>query len=645
MNNDQNTMKETNQSNSEKHSGTIKEQVMEKYKNLLRPSKKTILNRLKTYDLNDYIVRYKALIQEKVFVEDDYKNRILHDDFVFVVSIRYIPVGSAKCKANFKTVTEEWDVSKVDHIAFELEYGPNDYTSLDKITNNQEYADKFNTDQIVLYYQEVDYATIKMNLEKKAKELLDVRGEVEYLNISDIVYTDQCYVAEIAEIRLIALDKGIWIEKKVDLANQITIDNEPLRVNIEDLVSNFKKITKLSGFPYMLTALIYVIFTIFFFIQSLFANPIGIEPLHNGMYRIVNTILGNSLFQSFLFVILPVIVVFLVFKRYDNTHKLPTLHQIRKNIFSDKSPLVETAIELGKRGKMKRKIMVVFFSIILVFTIASSSYKLEEIKLYTTDDIKHLTEEDQSKRIVLMNDIHFDGYSGKIFEKFTGVFEGNGYTISGLEFTGIEIEYFFNNDKVSSPAIFGLNYGTIANVNFEDVLVQTYHSASIVTIANHGTIINVSVNQAEIQVIGDQSQHALQEYSAISLSNYGLIQDVSVKDVTYTIQEPSNDSKIHRVSLIATVNEGMIKNVYAEQYTINDLSYVSEFCISSCEDIYDRYEEGSIENINVYVGDTVDFYDIDSVTICDFNCLDTFDLETTMVDTPTRYYQIKLEEE
>jgi hypothetical protein len=97
--------------------------------------------------------------------------------------------------------------------------------------------------------------------------------------------------------------------------------------------------------------------------------------------------------------------------------------------------------------------------------------------------------------------------------------------------------------------------------------------------------------------------------------------------------------------LIATVNEGMIKNVYAEQYTINDLSYVSEFCISSCEDIYDRYEEGSIENINVYVGDTVDFYDIDSVTICDFNCLDTFNLETTMVDTPTRYYQIKLEEE
>jgi len=36
---------------------------------------------------------------------------------------------------------------------------------------------------------------------------------------------------------------------------------------------------------------------------------------------------------------------------------------------------------------------------------------------------------------------------------------------------------------------------------------------------------------------------------------------------------------------------------------------------------------------------------IDLFTVCDINCFDGFDLEITIVDTPKRYYQIKLEEE
>ncbi len=103
------------------------------------------------------------------------------------------------------------------------------------------------------------------------------------------------------------------------------------------------------------------------------------------------------------------------------------------------------------------------------------------------------------KAYILDSDISFDGNKINTFDNFSGVFNGNGHTISNFKIEP-------NNLNSAGITLFGNNSGTIKNLNLSNVtLSYDYasdasrdYSLGLLTTTNTGMINNVSINNYEV---------------------------------------------------------------------------------------------------------------------------------------------------
>lgn len=144
-----------------------------------------------------------------------------------------------------------------------------------------------------------------------------------------------------------------------------------------------------------------------------------------------------------------------------------------------------------KYGKKTVQFLIYFSAFILLLLMSSNSFaenhsdlkqhiqKVPEgyIGIYSKKDLD-LIREDLSRNYILMNDIHFtksdfeeggsyynNGSGWKPLDSFSGIFDGNGYTINGLRIYSLK-EY--SNDC----GLFGHNSGTIKNLGMSGTVIS-----------------------------------------------------------------------------------------------------------------------------------------------------------------------------
>ena len=93
-------------------------------------------------------------------------------------------------------------------------------------------------------------------------------------------------------------------------------------------------------------------------------------------------------------------------------------------------------------------------------------YFQKRVEIRTADELKSMRVEDGNNYYCLMNDIDLSGRTDLQYGSFSGMFDGNGHSISGYTVVGN-----FDNAENVKLSLFSDFYGTIKNLNITDVLV------------------------------------------------------------------------------------------------------------------------------------------------------------------------------
>ena len=112
------------------------------------------------------------------------------------------------------------------------------------------------------------------------------------------------------------------------------------------------------------------------------------------------------------------------------------------------------------------------------------------------------------------NDKPFYMLSSSNYNKFTGVFDGNNYTISNAKFKGS-----------SKAGLFGDSSGTIKNINLSNIDVEGMGYIGTILGYNSGTVSNVSDSNSKVNAKFDYS-------GLIGYISTGLVQDIKITNLT-----------------------------------------------------------------------------------------------------------------
>lgn len=148
--------------------------------------------------------------------------------------------------------------------------------------------------------------------------------------------------------------------------------------------------------------------------------------------------------------------------------------------------------------KLFRKTLSLVFCLAIVLSCCSFSFADTASKGISTFEELSKISENLEGNYHLKNDIDAAGKElkpiGDNLNKFTGTFDGKGYTISGLKIGSV-----VSDDKeIANAGIFANNYGTIKNLNIENAEVNggsaKYTYTGIIAAKNQGTISNCYVS-------------------------------------------------------------------------------------------------------------------------------------------------------
>lgn len=277
-----------------------------------------------------------------------------------------------------------------------------------------------------------------------------------------------------------------------------------------------------------------------------------------------------------------------------------------------------------------------------------SSAKSQTVSYRVDQTIIYITSEEELRNIVLKLDATYvlgeditltEPWTplGTTATPFTGHFNGNGHTITGLNITatsgqgtgmfgvvgkGAIIEELIINDAIcdggnaygSVAIVAGINRGTVRNVQvYGDVTAQGSDNVGGIIGTNYGSVYNC-VNHASVHgkryvggIVGkcDVSDFNLQIFGC---SNYGEIQgtyrvggvmgEVSVMKKT-TIYEMHNEGNITATDQYAGGIFGYISGAAGQTGTLNSCSNTGDICA-------DTYAAGCFGYVGAYVKVTVD---------------------------------------
>ncbi len=163
-----------------------------------------------------------------------------------------------------------------------------------------------------------------------------------------------------------------------------------------------------------------------------------------------------------------------------------------------------------------------------------------------------------NENYMLMQDLDFMNYSNDIIINTTyrGKLNGNGHTIKNINTTG---------------AIFPTFYGTLTNINFENITMTSTYPGIINNTNNKTKIQDVHINKMNIIIT---TKNANRVGAIVSFLGGGSIQDCSVRDLNVQI---TNGTTSYVGGIVGYTNGGSIKNCYVQNAKINisnvDISY------------------------------------------------------------------------
>ena len=155
-----------------------------------------------------------------------------------------------------------------------------------------------------------------------------------------------------------------------------------------------------------------------------------------------------------------------------------------------------------------------------------------------------------NENYMLMQDLDFMNYSNdiRINTTFRGKLNGNGHTVKNINTIG---------------AIFPTFYGTLTNINFENITMTSTYPGIINNTNNQTKIQDVHINKMNIIIT---TKNANRVGAIVSFLGGGSIQDCSVRDLNVQI---TNGTTSYVGGIVGYTSGGSIKNCYVQNAQIN----------------------------------------------------------------------------
>ncbi|MHC5077136.1 MAG: hypothetical protein ACYTFM_12015 [Planctomycetota bacterium] len=281
---------------------------------------------------------------------------------------------------------------------------------------------------------------------------------------------------------------------------------------------------------------------------------------------------------------------------------------------------------------MKKSLIIVFILALFVSeTFAKYSGGTGELnnpyRIATAEDLSHIWTSDWDKNFVAVNDINMVAYTGSQHniigsesDPFTGVFDGNGFTISNFTYSSTE-DYIGLFGSIGSD-------GTVKNIAMEDVNIDAGFTTGrwvIGAIAgeNKGQIINCCVNGSVIGkewvgglvghnddtglIFGSCFKGTLAGYEGpggISEINVGTIRNCYVDATVWGEDSPG---------ALVDYNGGIIENCYTKGYCYSPSSGASGLVGSNYGAINKCYSMARTEGFGDYVAGLISYNGTDGI--------------------------------
>ena len=202
----------------------------------------------------------------------------------------------------------------------------------------------------------------------------------------------------------------------------------------------------------------------------------------------------------------------------------------------------------------------------VTFNVINNPVPVEDVvEIKTSADIFALaTQTDPvalSKTYKVMNDIVLEGWFlntiGDETTPFTGVFDGQGFTISGLKGGDAQHNFGFFGHIGADGVV--KNFNLLGADRVTDLYVGA--SSGVLASANYGLIENITVN-VTITSTGNW-------VGGLVGNNFGTVRFVIIRSVVSRAEDPTN-----RGPAFAIANEGTVEHVYVDQTLTGAVSFL-----------------------------------------------------------------------